>query len=100
MHRFLLHNGEVRDAGDRIVSPGQVGLLNGWGVFSTIRVYDGVMFAWERHFARMRRDAAKMRVPFPESAEIEEPLYRLIDANRAYNATLRVAIVRNRGGMW
>ena len=73
--------------------------MNGWGVFSTIRVQDGVMFAWERHWARMKRDAARLRVPFPEQS-IEEQLYRLIDANRASNATLRVIVVRNRGGMW
>jgi len=101
MHRFLLHNDEIRDAGDRIVSPGQVGLLNGWGVFSTIRIYDGVMFGWERHWARMQRDAIRMRVPFPEGPTwLEERLRRLIDANRAFNATLRVVVVRNRGGMW
>ena len=65
MHRLLLHNDEIRDSGDLIVSPGQVGLLNGWGVFSTLRVYDGVMFAWDRHWARMRRDASRLRFRFP-----------------------------------
>jgi branched-chain amino acid aminotransferase len=101
MHRFLLHNDDVREAGDRIVSPGQVGLLNGWGVFSTLRVYDGVMFQWARHWARMKRDAELMRVPFPEEPEwLEHGLNRLIEANRAWNSTLRVVIVRNRGGMW
>lgn len=101
MHRFLLHNDQIRDAGDRIVSPGQVGLMNGWGVFSTIRVEDGVMFCWERHWARMQRDAARMRVPFPDDAKwLEDRLYRLIDANHAVHSTLRVVIVRNRGGMW
>lgn len=101
MHRFLLHNDEIRDAGDRVVSPGQVGLVNGWGVFSTIRVQDGVLFAWERHWARMQRDAARLRVPFPGEAKwLEQRLYRLIDANHAVNATLRVIVVRNRGGMW
>src|SRR5487761_1967286 len=101
MHRFLLHNDQIRDAGDRIVSPGQVGLMNGWGVFSTIRVEDGVMCCWERHWARMQRDAARMRVPFPDDAKwLEDRLYRLIDANHAVHSTLRVVIVRNRGGMW
>lgn len=101
MHRFLLHNDEIRDTGDKILSPGQVGLMNGWGIFSTIRVQDGVMFAWERHWARMHRDAARLRVPFPENAKwLEERLYRLIDKNQAANSTLRVVIVRNRGGMW
>jgi branched-chain amino acid aminotransferase len=101
MHRFLLHNDEIRDTGERALSPGQVGLMNGWGVFSTIRVQDGVLFAWERHWARMHRDATRLRVPFPDDAKwLEERLHRLIEANRAANSTLRVVIVRNRGGMW
>jgi branched-chain amino acid aminotransferase len=101
MHRLLLHNDQIRDAGDLITSPGQLGLLNGWGVFSTLRVYDGVMFAWDRHWARMQRDARRLRVPFPaESTWLEQQLYKLIEANRALNATLRVVVVRNGGGKW
>ena len=101
MHPYLLHNDEIRAARDSVIAPGQVGFLNGWGVFTTIRVYNGVMFAWERHWARLCRDAAKMYVPMPEqSAWLEAQLYRLIDANRAIEATLRVAIVRNKGGMF
>ncbi len=101
MHSYLLHNDEIRPVADRCLSPGQVGLLNGWGVFSTLRVYDGVLFAWERHWARMQRDAARMLVPFPADPEwLEERLHRLIDANQAWNATLRVCVIRNQGGMW
>jgi branched-chain amino acid aminotransferase len=101
MHSFLLHNDEILDAGSRVLSPGQVGLLNGWGVFSTLRVYDGVLFAWERHFARMQRDATRLRVPFPAQAEwMEERMLRLVEANQAWNSTLRVVVVRNQGGMW
>jgi len=100
MHSYLLHNDDIRDTSAQDLSAGQVGLLNGWGVFSTIRVYDGIMFAWERHWHRMQIDAAKLRVPFPpEQGWLAQGLYRLIEANRAWNATLRVAIVRNRGGM-
>src|ERR1700686_1321561 len=101
MHRFLLHNEDILDAHEKSLSAGQVGLLNGWGVFSTIRVYDGVMFAWERHWARMHTDAARMRVPFPPDREwLAQRLQRLMYANRALNATLRVAVIRNRGGMF
>lgn len=101
MHRNLLHNGEIRDAREQVLTPGQVGLLSGWGVFSTLRVYDGVMFAWERHWERMRRDAERMKVPFPATPEwLESGLQKLIAANEAWNATLRVVIVRNRGGLY
>lgn len=101
MHRFLLHNDNILDAHEKSLSAGQVGLLNGWGVFSTLRVADGVPFAFERHWERMRRDAARMRVPFPaDPVELKTRLLRLVEANAAWNSTLRVVVVRNRGGMF
>src|ERR1700722_19545327 len=101
MHRFLLHNEEIREAAETNLAAGQVGLLAGWGVFSTLRVYDGVMFAWELHWERMKRDAALMRVPFPADSQwLFDGLQRLIEANHAYNSTLRVVAIRNQGGLY
>ena len=75
--------------------------MSGWGVFSTLQVLDGAPFAFERHWARLRRDAQLMRVPFPErSEEIRDGVAKLVEANRAQNSTLRVMVVRNRGGSW
>jgi len=91
----------VLDAHEKTIAAGQVGFLNGWGVFSTIRVADGVLFAFERHWERMQHDAARMRVPFPsETSWLKARLHRLIEANAALNATLRVAVMRNRGGLF
>jgi len=101
MHRFLLHNDQILDASARDLAAGQVGLLAGWGVFSTIRVAEGVLFAFERHWDRMRRDAKKLRVPFPPEMEwMQSRLLRLVEANGAREATMRVVVVRNRGGLW
>lgn len=101
MHSLLLHNGRLVPTSEKTLSPGQVGFMNGWGVFSTLRVMDGVLFAFERHWARMRRDAELMRVPMPSDPEaFRRELLTLVDANAAYNSTLRVAIVRNRGGLF
>lgn len=101
MHRFLLHNDDVVDAAAKSLSAGQVGLLNGWGVFSTLRVSDGALFAFPRHWDRMRSDARKLHIPFPDDSEwMRNRLLKLVEANRAVNATLRVAVVRNRGGLF
>jgi branched-chain amino acid aminotransferase len=78
-----------------------VGLLSGWGVFSTLRVIDGVLFAWERHWTRIKRDAAAFHVTLPDDPEtLRRKLLELIEANHARNSTLRLAILRNGGGMW
>jgi branched-chain amino acid aminotransferase len=101
VHRFVLHNDAIRQASDQTLSPSQVGLLSGWGVFSTLRVTEGVLFAFERHWARLARDAAAVHVPLPDDPEwVRRKLLELVEANRAYHATLRLVIVRNSGGMW
>ncbi|MGH9583506.1 MAG: aminotransferase class IV, partial [Bryobacteraceae bacterium] len=101
MHRYLLHNGALRDTSEPLISPGQIGFLNGWGVFSTIRIAGGVLFGFERHCNRMRQDAERLRVPFEISCpELERALIELADANDATDATLRVSVIRNRGGLW
>jgi branched-chain amino acid aminotransferase len=101
LHPFVLHNETLQPYGGASLSAGQVGLLSGWGVFSTLRVAGGVLFAWERHWARILRDAAAFRVPVPADSEaVRRQLLRLVEANGAQNSTLRIAIVRNGGGMW
>ena len=101
VHRFVLHNDRICEASEPSLSPGQVGLLSGWGVFTTIRVADGVLFAFERHWARICRDAAALHVPLPtESENVRHQLLELVEANHARNSTLRLVIVRNTGGMW
>jgi len=101
LHRFLLHNDTIREVSEPGLSPGQVGLLSGWGVFSTLRVADGVLFAFERHWARIMRDAASFHVAVPEDSEtVRRRLLHLVQANGAQNSTLRLVIVRNGGGMW
>jgi branched-chain amino acid aminotransferase len=101
LHPHILHNDTIRDFSDQILAPGQVGLLAGWGVFSTLRVASGVLFAWERHWARLKRDAAAFHVPLPDNPDtVRTKLLELIEANQAWDSTLRLVIVRNGGGMW
>jgi len=101
LHRFILHNENICEASERVLAPGQVGLLSGWGVFTTIRVAEGVPFAFERHWARLARDAAALHVELPAEPEaVRRKLLGLIEANRAFEATLRLVAVRNRGGIW
>ncbi|HVP45326.1 MAG TPA: aminotransferase class IV [Bryobacteraceae bacterium] len=98
IHRHVLFNDQIHDSTEKLLTAGQVGLLAGWGVFSTLRVADGVLFAFERHWARMCKDAALFRVPIPcTEEEGRRRLLLLVEANKAYNASLRVDVVRNDG---
>ncbi|MDZ7639114.1 MAG: aminotransferase class IV [Bryobacterales bacterium] len=75
--------------------------MNGWGVFTTLRAKDGVLFEYARHWGRMVKDAEAMAVKMPcGEIELQHLLHRLLDANDAPDATVRVVALRNRGGMW
>lgn len=101
IHRYFLHNGRIREAAEASLFAGQLGLLSGWGVFSTLRVVEGALFAWERHWARMLRDAGLLNVSMPADPHgVERDLIRLIESNGAPNCTLRLVVVRNGGGLW
>jgi branched-chain amino acid aminotransferase len=101
IHSHILHNDEIREASEPLLLAGQTGLLSGWGVFSTLRVKDGALFAWERHWARMMRDANLLNVAMPADEEkIEQLLMRLVEKNGSEDCTLRLVVVRNGGGMW
>jgi branched-chain amino acid aminotransferase len=101
IHRYLLHNGKIRESAEASLFPGQLGLLSGWGVFTTLRIVDGVPFAWDRHWARMSRDARLLNVEMPPDAgRLEQDLLRLVERNEAPDCTMRVVVVRNGGGLW
>ena len=101
IHPYLLHNGKIRESAEAGLFPGQLGLLAGWGVFTTLRVVDGTLFAWERHWARMSRDARLLNVDMPpDPVRLEQDLLHLIERNEAPNCTMRLVVVRNGGGLW
>ncbi len=101
MHPLVLYNGRIVPAGEKVLSPGQIGLLSGWGVFTTLRIYEGVPFAFERHWRRMETDAARLRVPWKlDREEVRRQIGELIAANRAEDSVGRMCVVRNTGGFW
>ena len=101
MHPYLLYNDQIHPADDVLLRPGQLGLLAGWGVFTTLRIYEGVPFEFNRHWKRMLRDAAKINVPMPfERDAVRGRLLELIARNESFEATMRLCVVRSQGGMW
>src|SRR2546423_407589 len=101
IHSLILYNDRIVPAADAFGRAGQVGLLSGWGVFSTLRMMQGIPFAFDRHWHRISKDAALLNVKLPgDAAKVEDDLRRLAAANHASACTLRLVVVRNSGGMW
>jgi branched-chain amino acid aminotransferase len=101
IHDYVFHNHRLMHIKEVRLSPGQAGLLNGWGLFSTVRVTDGVPFAFERHWKRLQKDAARTHCPFPFDAEkVRGQLLELIRANQVKVGCARIYAVYNKTGFW
>jgi branched-chain amino acid aminotransferase len=101
MDSLIVHNDRIVPLEEVHLSPGQVGLLMGWGVFTTLRIYRGVPFAFERHWARMTRDAERLEVPMPyEMERVAGTIRDLARANSRPEGMARISFVKNQGGLW
>ncbi len=101
IHRNIFHNDRIVPVGEARLSPGQAGLMNGWGLFTTMRIFQGEPFAYERHWRRLEKDAAKIRLPFPfDPAKVRRQLGELLAANQVVEGTARIYMVLNHAGFW
>jgi len=101
IHRFVFHNDRLLPVEDVRLSPGQSGLMNGWGLFTTIRIIEGIPFAFERHWKRLSRDAERTHCPFPfEEEAVRDRLLEVLHANEVYEGCARIYVIHNRTGMW
>jgi branched-chain amino acid aminotransferase len=101
VHGHVLHNDRIDSLDQVRLSPGQAGLLSGWGLFTTMRVYNGQLFAFERHWSRLERDARRIELPLPLSSEVALPaLRKLLATNRVESGCMRVYFIYNKIGFW
>jgi len=101
IHHNVFHNGRLLPIEQVRLSPGQGGLLSGWGLFSTLRVTSSVPFAFERHWKRLQKDAARTRCPFPFDADVvRAQLVELIQANQVIEGSVRIYVIYNNVGIW
>jgi branched-chain amino acid aminotransferase len=73
----------------------------GWGVFTTLRIYQGVPFAFDRHWERMVRDVERLGITLDYHEEaVWEAVVQLAAANRRPEGAARLSFIKNQGGLW
>jgi branched-chain amino acid aminotransferase len=101
MDRLIYHNGRLVDATSARLAPTNAGALYGWGVFTTIRIFEGAVFAFDRHWDRLRRHAEQAEIAFPLGPdEARRALVGLVAANSTRNGRARITVLRGNAGAW
>jgi branched-chain amino acid aminotransferase len=70
-------DGEITLASEALIPAADDGLIRGDGAFEVIRVYDGQLFAFEQHMARLERSGRNLRLPIDLEA-VRADAYRLL----------------------
>jgi branched-chain amino acid aminotransferase len=101
IHRNIFHNESLLPIEKVRLSPGQAGIICGWGIFTTVRISRGEAFAYERHWRRLERDAATTRMPILHTAaKIRVHLHEVIRANKVSEGAARIYLINNQVGYW
>jgi branched-chain amino acid aminotransferase len=101
IHRHIFHNDKLLPIENVRLSPGQAGLLCGWGIFTTMRISRGEAFAYERHWRRLEKDAGLIRMPMTHTAaKVRVHLHDVIRANNVVEGCARIYFVYNQIGFW
>jgi branched-chain amino acid aminotransferase len=101
IHRHVFHNDQLLPIEKTRLSPGQAGLINGWGLFTTLRIVRGEAFAFERHWRRLEKDSATIRLPNPYTGpRVRVQLQELIRADKVSEGCARIYLVYNQVSFW
>ncbi|HXT23539.1 MAG TPA: aminotransferase class IV, partial [Candidatus Eisenbacteria bacterium] len=99
IHRHVFHNEQLLPIEKVRLSPGQAGVICGWGLFTTLRIVDGEAFAFERHWRRLEKDAAIIRMPITYAGpRVRVNLQEAIRANGVTEGCARIYLVYNQVG--
>ena len=92
-------NGRLLPASDARISIFDRGLLYGDGIIETLRAYDGRLFQYDRHMARLRHSAQAIALPLPRSTvtSLRRQVDALLTANRLRHALIRLTVTRGTG---
>jgi branched-subunit amino acid aminotransferase/4-amino-4-deoxychorismate lyase len=101
MDRLIYHNDRIIDIADARIEPHSAGLLYGWGVFTTLRVYNAAAFAFDRHWERLIRHAERARINVDFDIDsVSRGLNELIAANSLEFGRARLTLLKGNAGAW
>lgn len=101
MDRLILFREKIVDIADAGIDVTSAGLLYGWGVFTSLRITGGQVFALDRYLDRLSQHAEKSRIPPPGGLEdLRDGIGKLITANGVVEGRARITLLRGNAGGW
>jgi branched-chain amino acid aminotransferase group I len=98
MAEIIYLNGRLIPRSKAKLSPFDHGFLYGYGLFETMRAYQGYIFRLDRHLARLRHSAESISLAHKLTAfDLEAACTKTLDANKLKDARLRLTVSAGEG---
>lgn len=98
MTKFIIKNNQFLQENDAKISIKERGFLFGDGIFETCKIFNGKIYNFKSHFARIKSGLEALKISAPIK-ELEENSQELIIKNDLENGLLRISISRGIGGL-
>jgi len=100
MEEIIYLNGDLIPRSQAKLSPFDHGFLYGYGIFETMRSYDGSIFRLDRHLARLHHAAGILGIASKLTAfNLEKACHNVLKANNLTDARLRLTVTAGEGDM-
>jgi 4-amino-4-deoxychorismate lyase len=102
MHKFISYNGEICTSAEAGISALSSAALYGWGIFTSLGIYDSQPFLWSKHWQRLSEYAETVGIDMGDIGEkhVYEDLLGVISANKIKDARARITCFDNAAGFW
>jgi branched-subunit amino acid aminotransferase/4-amino-4-deoxychorismate lyase len=101
MHSIINHNGMLVESEVGSVSALNAGLLHGYGVFTTLRIYDRQPFMFEEHWHRLEENAEAIGLEQIWTRKaVRDGLLELVMANRVVEGRARITLLQAESQFW
>ena len=98
MSEIVYLNGSLIPSSEASISALDYGFLYGYGLFETMRAYEGQVFRLDNHLTRLARSAEVLGLPIG-TLDLKKAVMDTIQANQLGDARIRIAISIGEGGM-
>ena len=97
-YKWCWMNGEILESAHAKVSVFDRGFLYGDGLFETIRIHNGGIFQWQRHWARLIKGCSALGIQSPCSEDdFHKVIGQLITKNQITKCMARIHLSRGAG---
>lgn len=92
MAEIVYLNGSLVTPDKAMISAFDHGFLYGYGLFETMRAYNGKIFMLERHINRLHSSASFIGLGAVEKIDVEKACMETLEANKLKNARIRFTV--------